>query len=97
MKTKSTIIITKNKNILLIALATAFILMVPFLAMQFTDDVVWSPTDFAVAGTLLFGTGLAYELISKRTNKTSYRVAIGIALATVLFLVWVELAVGIFD
>ena len=42
MKTKSTNIIMQNKNIILIALAVAFILLLPLLAMQFTDEVAWS-------------------------------------------------------
>lgn len=86
-----------NNHIVRIALATAFILLLPLVAMQFTDEVVWSITDFIVAGTLLFGTGLTYELLARRTRNIKYRAAIGAALAVALLLIWVELAVGIFD
>lgn len=64
--------------------------------MQFTSDVKWSAFDFAVAGTLLFGTGLLLELVLKKVKTTKYRIIISAALFIALFLVWAELAVGIF-
>jgi hypothetical protein len=63
--------------------------------MQFTDEVVWSPTDFIVAGTLLFGTILTYEGVARRMDSILYRAAVGIAVVTALLLVWINLAVGI--
>jgi hypothetical protein len=78
-----------------IALATVLILLLPLLAMQFTDEVVWNLTDFIVMGGLLFGTGLTYELISKQMGSTGYSVAVGVALLGMFLLVWVNLAVGI--
>lgn len=68
----------------------------PLLAMQFTEEVNWSPADFAVAGTLLFGSGVAYELIVKRIEDKAQRVVVAVALLLVLLLVWAELAVGVF-
>ena len=88
-------IITQNKNIFLIALAVALILLVPFIAMQFSDEVAWSPFDFAFAGALLFGTGLAFELISRKSSTIAYRAAVGVALVAAMLLVWINLAVGI--
>jgi hypothetical protein len=90
-----TLITMKNKNIIRIALATAFLLLVPFIAMQITDQVVWGLTDFAVAGALLFGTGLMYELVARKGGNIAYRVAVGVALAAALLLVWMNLAVGL--
>lgn len=84
-----------NKNTLIIALSVALILAIPLIAMQFTDEVAWSPFDFAFAGALLFGAGLAFELLTRRAGSTAYRAAVGLALAGVLLLVWVNLAVGI--
>jgi hypothetical protein len=85
----------KNKNIIRIALVTLFILLIPLIAMQFSDEVKWGFFDFVFAGTLLFGTGLAYELVARKTVTIAYRVAVGIALAAALFLVWINAAVGI--
>jgi hypothetical protein len=95
MKTKNTNIIMQNKNILLIALVVAFLLLLPLLAMQISDEVAWDMADFAVAGALLFGTGLAYELLSRKADSLAYRAAVGVALAAALLLVWMNLAVGI--
>ena len=90
-----TVIIMQNKSIIRIALATAFILLLPLLAMQFTDEVVWDLADFAVAGVLLFGAGLTYELIARKAGHIAYRAAVGVAVAAALLLVWMNLAVGI--
>ena len=88
-------IMIPNKNIIRIALAAAFILLLPLLAMQIFDEVVWDLTDFAIAGALLVGTGLTYELAAKMTGNTAYRAAVGVALAAALMLVWMNLAVGL--
>ncbi len=50
---------------------------------------------FVFMGTLLFGTGLTYELVAKRAGTIAYRAAVGIACVTGLLLVWVNAAVGI--
>ena len=76
-------------------LATAFILMLPLVAMQVTDQVSWDLADFAVAGALLLGTGLMYELAARQAGNSAYRAAVGVALAAALLLVWINLAVGI--
>ncbi|MBD1864938.1 MULTISPECIES: hypothetical protein [Trichocoleus] len=90
-----TSIVRQNKNIIYLALGTAFILLMPLIAMLFTNQVVWDLTDFIVAGTLIFGTGLAYELVARKGGTMAYRVAVGIALAAAFLLVWMNLAVGI--
>ena len=85
----------RTKHVTGIVLATALILLVPLVAMQFNHDVVWSLADFVSAGALLLGTGLLFELAASRTGNLAYRFAIGIALAASLLLVWINLAVGI--
>ena len=45
----------QDRTIRGIVLATAFILLLPLLAMLVTDEVAWGPADFAVAGALLGG------------------------------------------
>jgi hypothetical protein len=85
----------QNRNLVRIALATALILLIPLLAMQFTDEVDWTLADFAVAGALLFGTGLTYELVARKMGSVAYRVAIGVAVAAACILVWMNLAVGL--
>jgi hypothetical protein len=63
------------RSALRIALPTAFILLLPLVAMQFTDEVNWSLADFVLAGTLLAGTGLLFELAARRPRNIVYRVA----------------------
>ena len=45
-------------------------------------------------GTLIFGTGLAYELLTRKARTVEYRAAVGVALATAFLLVWITVAVG---
>ncbi|CAM4186722.1 hypothetical protein [Gillisia limnaea] len=86
----------KNKRFMGIVLAIILLLLIPLIAMQFTTEVNWTAFDFVVAGVLLLGTGLLAELIMRKVkNKNRKIVAIAMLLA-VLFLVWAELAVGIF-
>jgi len=75
--------------------AAALILLLPLLAMQFTDEVAWSLTDFVFAGALLSGAGLTYELVARTTANTAYRAAVGLAVAAALILIWLSLGVGI--
>jgi len=77
------------------ALATALLLLLPLIAMQYTDEVVWDITDFVVAGVLVFGSGLTYQLIARQADSIAYRIAGGVAVATALLLIWMNLAVGI--
>lgn len=84
-----------TKKIGLVVLVTAAILLVPFVAMQFTGEVNWSTFDFVVAGVLLAGTGLAYVLTTMKMGSSRSRLAIGAVFAVALLLVWAELAVGI--
>ena len=64
--------------------------------MQFTKEVNWTLSDFVVAGILVLGTGLMYELVLRNINQLKYRIAICGALQFALIMIWVELAVGIF-
>jgi hypothetical protein len=83
------------RSVVGVALATAFILLLPLLAMRITDEVVWDLADFAVAGALIFGTGLTYVLVARKAGNIAYRAAVGIALAAAFLLVWLTGAVGI--
>lgn len=75
--------------------AAAAILLLPLVAMLFTDEVDWDLADFVFAGALVLGVGLAYELAAKATGSRAYRAAVGIALAAAFVLVWANAAVGI--
>jgi hypothetical protein len=73
----------------------ALILLLPLVAMQFTDEVVWDETDFAVIGVMLFGACSAYEMAARMTGNIAYRAAVGVAVVAAFILIWINLAVGI--
>ena len=75
--------------------AAAALLLLPWFAMQVTDEVDWDPADFAVASALVVGVGVTYELAARMTGNSAYRAAIGVALAAAFILIWMNLAVGI--
>lgn len=79
-----------------IAIVTVLVLLVPLVAMQFTDEVVWGLSDFGVAGFLLFGSGALYVLVTEKISDGKYKIIVGVLILAVLLLVWAELAVGIF-
>lgn len=90
----NTILLTRRPAVS-VAVVVALILMVPLVAMQFTDEVIWTPIDFTVAGVLLFSVGMAAHIIYRNVGRP-YRPAALFALAVVFFFVWAELAVGVF-
>ena len=95
MTTNNTGFIKQNKNILFLALGVGLILLVPFAAMQFSDEMNWSLFDFILLGALLFGTGLALELLSRQAVNNTHRLALASTLVTSLLLLLVNLAVGV--
>ena len=72
------------------------LLIIPLIAMQLTDEVEWSLIDFIIMGTLLLITGLMGEIIFKKVKKYKHRVILYVVVALIFFLIWAELAVGIF-
>jgi hypothetical protein len=86
----------QNKRLIIIMLAVIALLLVPLIAMQFSTGVDWSAFDFLVAGVLLFGTGLLCELVMRKVKRVQLRIILCGVLLLALFLVWAELAVGIF-
>ena len=85
-----------TKRLLIIAITTALLLLIPLISMQFTNEVNWNLADFMIAAALIFGTGLLIELVLQKTKKISHRVFLLAILIVTFFLIWAELAVGIF-
>lgn len=86
----------KTTRLLIILIIVGGLLLIPFIAMQFSQEVIWTSSDFVIAGFLLLGTGLTIDLVLKKVSSTKNRIILcGIILA-ILFLVWAELAVGVF-
>jgi len=88
-------VIMRNSVFLRIALGTGLILLIPLIAMQFTNEVSWDIKDFIVMGFLLLSTATMFVLVSRRAPRRR-RVVIGFIFAAVFVYIWAELAVGIF-
>ncbi|GGG31968.1 hypothetical protein GCM10011344_36130 [Dokdonia pacifica] len=88
---------TKHKRRLGILAIIGTILLIPLIAMQFTNEVRWTLADFVVAGVLLLGVGSIVEVIILKIQNRNYKTLLYIALIIVFLLLWAELAVGIFD
>jgi hypothetical protein len=80
----------KNKSLIRITLIAALLLLIPLLARW-----PWTIGDFIFAGILILGAGFGYELISRKTNNKTYKIAVGIAVITTFLLLWINAAVGI--
>jgi hypothetical protein len=72
------------------------LLLIPLIAMQFSNEVDWKALDFTIMGFLLFGTGLLCELVLRKVPKTMNRLIICGIIVGLFLLTWAELAVGIF-
>lgn len=75
--------------------AIMLLIALPFIAMQFTDEVNWSSGDFAILALLLVGGGSAYGALVRRNGHRAYHLASAIAILASVLLVIVTGAVGI--
>lgn len=69
------------------------LLVAHLIAMQFTDEVVWTPLDFAFAAILLLVLGTGLEL-AMRVGAGPKRFGIAIAALAAFVTVWANAAVG---
>ena len=73
----------------------ACLLLLPLVAMQFTQEVQWTGGDFAVFGVMLLVVCVAYEVAARIARNNAFIVGVGVAAAACFLTVWVNLAVGI--
>ncbi|MFG6686018.1 hypothetical protein ACGK9U_05500 [Mariniflexile sp. HNIBRBA6329] len=86
----------KIKRLHIILMIIGVLLLIPFIAMQFTNEVDWDTTDFLTMGSLLLGTGLLCEFVLRKVTKFKHRVTLILFIILVFILIWAEIAVGIF-
>lgn len=86
----------KIKRLYFILLGVIIILSIPFVAMRFTNEVDWKISDFVIMGALLTGTGLLCDLALRKARSTKSRILLCGAILLAFFLIWAELAVGVF-
>ena len=77
-------------------LAAQLVLLVPLVAMLFSNEMDWSAADFLVAGILLAGLGSATHLLITGIKNSFRQSVLGLVIAAAMVLIWIELAVGLF-
>ena len=78
----------KNIRLICILLAVPALLLVPFVATKFTNEVNWTALDFTVMGIMLLVTGISVEVAMRIVRVPWIRIA---AVAAILFgfvMVW---------
>lgn len=87
--------IDSPKRRLSIFLGVILNLLIPLIAMQFTEEVQWTKLDFIAAGILLCGAGIVLDFIFRTSKSFSQRIGALIFFFIALFFIWAELSVGI--
>lgn len=85
----------KQRSITIYTIA-ASILAVPFVGMYFTEEIKWTGFDFLIAGILLFSSAFFIDFILRNVKRVGAKMFYIVLIFIVLFLIWAELAVGIF-
>lgn len=85
----------KDRLLLAALLVPAVLLLVPLVAMRFTDEVKWTGSDFVVAYVVLASAGLAFWFLFRRAADWTTRAAVAAAVGSTLFMTWVNMAVGL--
>jgi hypothetical protein len=71
-----------------------FLLLLPAVAMRFTNEVHWTGSDFAFAAVLLFGAAGLVELAARSHASRAYRSGIVAAVGVSFLTIWANGAVG---
>lgn len=86
----------QNKRLMLMLTGVPALLLIPLIAMQFNNGVDWKIFDFIIMGVLLLGTALLCEIVLRKVKSIKGRILLCGAVLFAFFLIWAELAVGIF-
>ena len=84
------------KRISILTFAPLAMLLIPLIAMNYSDEVHWTLIDFAIMGVLLLVAGMWTQRVVKRVKSFPRRATYIILVLLLFLLVWAELAVGIF-
>ena len=86
-----------NLNISKKVLYPLSLLIIQLLGVILTNSVEWSMFDFLLMGSLLLVLGIGIELTSLNFKQLNTRIAIISFIILLFLLIWIELAVGIFN
>lgn len=70
------------------------LLLLPLVAMQFTSEVNWTPSDFVFAAVVFGSVGILFELAVRMSRDPWYRAGVAAALGASFLIVWANAAVG---
>jgi len=73
------------------------LLLIPFVGMQYSNEVKWSLNDFIIMGVILLSFGIIINKIIYHVGAFKKRVILISTLIILFFLLWAELAVGLFN
>lgn len=73
------------------------LLLIPMATMLISDEINWSIFDFLVMGVLLFSFGVSINIVLKNIKNSKIRITFFTILILIFSLIWIELAVGIFE
>lgn len=73
------------------------LLLFPLVGTLVSNEVNWSFFDFIVMGILILSMSFGIKQVLTTKKNTNYRILIIGIILLVFILIWVELAVGIFD
>ena len=72
------------------------ILIIPLVGTILFDQIDWGILDFLVMGILLLIVGIALSVVSQKIKNSKKRLFYSFIIILVFFLIWAELAVGVF-
>jgi len=78
----------KNKRLICFLAAAPALLLIPYIAMRFTNEVNWTALDFITMGFMLLMTGLAIEVALKIVRTAWIRTAAVFVILFGFVMVW---------
>ncbi|MFD2891346.1 hypothetical protein ACFS5J_04885 [Flavobacterium chuncheonense] len=93
---KSEIKSKQNKRLFGILITTTSLLLIPLIAMVFTNEVKWTAFDFIIGAILLWGLSFSIEFTLRIVKTKKHKLMALLVIIFFFLLIWIELAVGIF-
>tara|TARA_A200000113_G_scaffold160610_1_gene145335 strand:+ start:520 stop:801 length:282 start_codon:yes stop_codon:yes gene_type:complete len=82
---------------LILPISLLLLLLIPFVGMQYSNEVKWSLNDFIIMGIILLSFGIIINKIIYRVGAFNKRIILISTLIILFFLLWAELAIGLFN
>ncbi len=87
----------QKKHILRILIIVGLLLLIPVYGNCFISGWNWGLEDFIFATVFFLIAGTALQLAWNKINDTTYKVSAVVVILILFTLLWVDLAVGIFN